>query len=66
MRIQIVKESVVEQETDAIVNAANVTMSGGGGVDGAILDLCCYREVECLSHISRWRALWSDAASSFV
>lgn len=38
MRIQIVKESVVEQETDAIVNAANVTMLGGGGVDGAIHD----------------------------
>jgi len=36
MRILIVKESVVDQETDAIVNAANVTMLGGGGVDGAI------------------------------
>lgn len=38
MRIQIVKDSVVEQETDAIVNAANITMLGGGGVDGAIHD----------------------------
>ena len=33
-RIQIVHESVVAQETDAIVNAANGTMLGGGGVDG--------------------------------
>ena len=37
-RIQIVHESVVDQETDAIVNAANGTMRGGGGVEGAIHD----------------------------
>ena len=29
MRIEIVKESVVFQKTDAIVNAANATMLGG-------------------------------------
>lgn len=34
--IEIVKGSVVNQQVDAIVNAANVALAGGGGVDGAI------------------------------
>lgn len=38
MRIEIVHDSVVFQDCDAIVNAANVTLLGGGGVDGAIHD----------------------------
>jgi len=50
MRMQIVKECVVEQETDAIVNVANVTMLGGGGVNGTIHDFCCYRDVEYLTY----------------
>ena len=34
--IEVVRGSVVDQQVDAIVNAANSGLHGGGGVDGAI------------------------------
>lgn len=57
-KVLLVQGDITEQDTDAVVNAANSTLMGGGGVDGAI-----HRKggSEILEECKRIRAIeWAD------
>ena len=70
MDITVVAGDIVEQHVDAVVNAANSGLMGGGGVDGAILraggpiQLQARRQlVERIGSLPTGQAAWTEAGT---
>jgi O-acetyl-ADP-ribose deacetylase (regulator of RNase III) len=59
-RVRVLKRDITEQKVDVIVNAANGTLFGGGGVDGAIHANGGPQILEACREIRRTR-FWSVA-----
>ena len=70
MEIKVVGGDIVEQRVDAVVNAANSGLLGGGGVDGAILraggpvQMQARRDlVSRIGSLPTGEAAWTDAGT---
>jgi O-acetyl-ADP-ribose deacetylase (regulator of RNase III) len=68
VRISVVRGDIVQQEVDAVVNAANSSLLGGGGVDGAILRAGGKAQMDArralrarIGGLPTGRAAWTDA-----
>ena len=67
-QITLVRGDIVEQDVDAVVNAANESLLGGAGVDGAILRAGGPAQLEArrrlrtrIGPLATGRAAWTDA-----
>ena len=70
MEIEVVRGDIVTEHVDAVVNAANSGLMGGGGVDGAILraggpvQLQARRElVDRIGSLPTGQAVWTEAGT---